>query len=575
MSARPLTLVTAVALAAAAGLAGCSSGGGEPGGGAATPATQDADGASRLAANHPADRSTLEQGGTLRLPMTDWPANFNAWHIGGNVSSYRDVVAATDPVLYDYAPDGTISPRTDFLLALPTVRTEGGRQVVTYRLNPKARWNDGTPIDHTAFAATWKANAAPTGRGPYQNVATAGYEDIAAVSRGATAHEVVVTFARPFHPVTEVFGSLLHPKVAASPETFNAGLRTDVHPEWRSGPFTVERVDPTNKSLVLVRNPSWWGARPLLDRVVFTQMDDSATIPAFRNGEIDATGVSTKARYAQIQGAPGLDLRRSQRTTTNVLVLNAKAEGLTDVRVRKALWQAVDREEWKRVRYAGLNWSEKPANSALYYSFQPEARDNVPVSFSVPEARRTLEAAGYTAGADGVYAKAGRPLSVTYTSFGDDPIQTALAQLLRTQVRKAGIDLRLDIRPKAAFGETIAKREYGIVAMGWSSGSPSPLVAVCQLYCSDSPSNASGAGTPDLDTTLRGLGAIADPAQQAAAINAAEKAWMAQTYGQLPISNGPVITATRAGLANWGPAMFASLTPRWENVGWTPGSAHG
>ncbi|NED63764.1 ABC transporter family substrate-binding protein, partial [Streptomyces sp. SID10244] len=59
-----------------------------------------------------------------------------------------------NPTLAYFAPDGTYSFNRDYLT---DVRKElvDGKTVVTYTINPKARYNDGTPIDYRSFVNTW------------------------------------------------------------------------------------------------------------------------------------------------------------------------------------------------------------------------------------------------------------------------------------------------------------------------------------------------------------------------------------------------------------------------------------
>ena len=82
------------------------------------------------------------------------------------------------------------------------------------------------------------------------------------------------------------------------------------------------------------------------------------------------------------------------------------------------------------------------------------------------------------------------------------------------------------------------------------------------------PAVPASAASPALDARIRGLGSIADPGEQAEQINAVEKDWL-QLYGLMPLANGPDIWAYHRGLANLGPAAFASIHPHWEDVGWT------
>ncbi|GAB96757.1 peptide/nickel transport system substrate-binding protein [Kineosphaera limosa] len=528
--------------------------------------------ASALAALNAHPREQLKTGGNLTLPLDTFPEQWNVLNIAGADADLATVTSATDPVLYDYSPEGEVTPRADFLAAMPTQAQRDGREVITYDLNPQARWNDGTPIDHRSFESAWRASRSDSG---YATASAAGYDDIESVTAGSRPHQVVVTFkeGRAFHPFTDLFaGGLLHPEAAKSPETFNTGFGgTEFHPEWRAGPFTLEQLNPTTKVITFKRNPNWWGAPALLDRVTFQAMEDSATIPAFANGEIDATRVTTRARYEQVAATGRADIRRSQRLTTGVLVFNSHDPALADIRVRRALWQAIDREQWKRVRYEGMEWQERPVGSAMYFSFQPQARDNVPVTFDRDAARATLQDAGYTLGADNLFAKDGQRLSIGYTSFGDDPMTTALDQTLKTQLAAVGVELNVRNVSYQAFQSAMEHKDFGMALLGMGPTTPSPVGSACQLMCSDSPFNISGVGTPELDQRVRTLTDIADPNAQADQINDVEKEWLA-LFGQLPMANGPDVWAYHPGLANLGPAAFASIHPHWENVGWVAGS---
>ncbi|MBW3086000.1 hypothetical protein KEM60_02211 [Austwickia sp. TVS 96-490-7B] len=551
-------------------LAGCSSGGDKS---SKAPETQDIVGASKLVANNPKPRAELSEGGTFTQEIGDWPSNFNKNHIDGNSTEYGYVINATDPMLFEWEADGKIKPNKDFLEEMPVDKKEGGKQVITYTLNPKAKWNDGTPIDWTAFEAFWKAYRLPVDKGEYGNVATTGFEDIESVKKGDADNKVVVTMKQEFYPAVELFQVLIHPKLAIDAKTFNTAMKSDFHPEWRSGPFTLDKIDQQAKTIVLKRNDNWWGDKPLLDKLIYRQMEDSATIPAFKNGEVDATSVGNKARYQQIQGAKDLDLRRSQRLVTNVNILNSKAEGLGDLNVRKAYWQALDREEWKKVRFDGLNWTEKPTNSGLFFTFQPEYEETISLAFGAAEAKKTLESAGYKMGADNYFAKDGKKLTLKYTTFGDDPLARALAQTTQSQMKKAGIDLQIDQRPSASFSETVSKHEFGVIAMAWSATTAWPITNLCQTMCTDSASNYSSTGSKELDERMRKLGSISDMKEQAKEMNAIEREWNKE-YGQIPMSTAPMIMAVRKGLANWGPAAFAGMHPRWQDVGWEKGSNH-
>ena len=94
---------------------------------------------------NPADPATLRQGGNLRLALTEYPSNFNSLHIDGNQADSGAMLRATMPRAFRVASDGSTTVNTDYFTNVEL--TSESPQVVTYTINPKAVWSDGTP-DH-------------------------------------------------------------------------------------------------------------------------------------------------------------------------------------------------------------------------------------------------------------------------------------------------------------------------------------------------------------------------------------------------------------------------------------------
>src|SRR6266550_2099421 len=96
--------------------------------------------------------------------------------------------------LFTFDPQSRPTPNRNFLES-GDLTSRAPLQVVTYKLNPKAVWSDGTPITEADFEAQWKAN---NGTDPaYRNSSSSGYEQIESVTKGADEREVVVTFKQP------------------------------------------------------------------------------------------------------------------------------------------------------------------------------------------------------------------------------------------------------------------------------------------------------------------------------------------------------------------------------------------
>jgi len=93
---------------------------------------------------NPRDPATLRDGGNLRLPLGSFPDNFNELNIDGNTADTGDIVSPTLPGAFITQADGTLKLNTDYFTGAELTSTNP--QVVTYTINPKATWNDGTPL---------------------------------------------------------------------------------------------------------------------------------------------------------------------------------------------------------------------------------------------------------------------------------------------------------------------------------------------------------------------------------------------------------------------------------------------
>src|SRR6185312_10301902 len=239
---------------------------------------------------NPQDIAKLQRGGNLRLALTEFPANFNQLQIDGNTGDVGTIARPTLPRAFRIAPDGSTTVNTDYFTDVKLTSTNP--QVVTYTINPKAVWSDGTPITWEDIAAN--INATNGKDKAYAIASSAGSDRVASVTRGVDDRQAVMTFAKPYAEWRGMFAgnTVLQPKsVMATPDAFNKGELNGPGPS--AGPFIVSSVDRTAQRITLSRNPKWWGTPPRLDTITFLVLDDAARLPALQNNAIDATGLAS------------------------------------------------------------------------------------------------------------------------------------------------------------------------------------------------------------------------------------------------------------------------------------------
>jgi peptide/nickel transport system substrate-binding protein len=518
--------------------------------------------------NNPQPRDNVQDGGTLTLPIGEFGPNFNHFSIDGNLAEVSEILNWLIPHLWKFSPAGEAFPNPDYLLSAELISENP--ETVKFTLNPKAKWNDGTPIDWTAFDTVWKTQRGVDKR--YNPAGTTGFESIAGVAKGKKDNEVIVTFGTPFYPFESLFDEVEHPK-NLDPAFYKTGWMKNLHPELMAGPFTVESL--TEETLTLKRNPSWWGDPPKLDRVVYRRMELVASINAFQNGEIDGTNVAIADRLEQISGMQHVQVRRGYDTRTGVYIIGRDSALFKDEAARKAFMLGTNRKLLAEIQFQGLDWSEEAPGSAVMFPWQKGYRDNMTDLHYDPEAaKRVLDAAGWVVGDDGYRHKDGKTAEFTYVDFGDDPIIVAMARAQQKMAKDIGLLMQIDVRKAADFAATMTNRNFDVVTLAWSATDPFGYSNVCQLYCSDSESNMTGIGNKELDEELRKPLTIANTTAAIEAANDAEQKAI-HLFGMLPLFNGPRQVAVKEGLANSGPAGFTKRDP--VNVGWQkrPASAGG
>ncbi|MDL9937481.1 ABC transporter family substrate-binding protein [Gordonia sp. ABSL1-1] len=511
---------------------------------------------------NPQPRDNIRDGGTLTTAIGEVTAQWNTFHADGTAYT-RTLWNWYNPVLAFFSPDGIYSPNPDYLTKVDKALV-GGRTVVTYTVNPKAYFNDGTPIDYRAFVATWKTSA---GTDPsYIVSSTDGYDQIESVTRGVDDRQAVVRFKGVWAWPDGLFNSVLHPK-AAVPDFYNKGYVQQPHPELGAGPYTVASYDRNNAIVSFKRNPKWWGKPGKLDRRWFRQMEPQAAINAFRNGELDAIGVGSKDSRAQVITMNDIDIRTSGSPSQSLIVVNLDTPTLSDIRVREALLRGVDRATLARIDFSGLNFTEPLPGSLAMYSFQPGYEDNVAgiIDYDEARAKAILDEAGWRPGDDGTREKNGQRLSLTLPILGDSPSSQNSARALQVMMGKIGIDLQIQQRPTSDFSKVIVNKEFDIFLMAFSSSDPFGMAYLCQIWCKGSQLNKAGAGSVELDAEIRRVAQIADPMAQIKAGNEVERKAFAQ-YSDLPLTNGPTMVAVKKGLANYGAGLFY-IGPI-EDIGW-------
>ncbi|MBI5440521.1 MAG: peptide ABC transporter substrate-binding protein [Deltaproteobacteria bacterium] len=364
--------------------------------------------------------------------------------------------------------------------AVPELAPGGRRGVaVTYRIQPRATWGDGTPVTTRDVLFAWRV-----GRNPQSGVANVEfYRSVYRVEvvdeKTFTLHYDRLTFDYNALPQFNVLPAHLDEKNFADPANYKNRTAYDTdrtNPGLYFGPYRIAQVSP-NVQVVLVPNPTWWGEKPVFRRIVVRVIENTAALEAnLLSGAIDMiageVGFTVDQAFAleRRQGARYRFLYRAGLFYEHI-DLNLDNPFLKDLRVRQALLYAVDREGVSRHLFGGrqpvahtfLNPLDAGAAAGLrQYGYDPQ------------KAASLLDSAGWRRTGDGIRRNArGERLALEFRTTAGNRTRELVQQVFQNQWKRIGVDVRIRNEPaRVFFGQTLARRKFGALALYASITSP-------------------------------------------------------------------------------------------------------
>lgn len=504
---------------------------------------------------NPQPREAVRDGGNLRLAVSSFPANWNALTVDGNNLEVAEIVWPLMPRSYTTDAAGKLTIDKNYFTDIQLTGTDP--QQVTYTINPKAVWSDGSPITWEDIAS--QAHALSSADTRYQIAINSGFDRVQKVERGVDDRQAVITFTEHYADWRGQFAgnSMLYPKsVTSDPEAFNHSLLNGI--SLTAGPFIVQSTDRTQGRVVLTRNPKWWGERPKLDSITYSVLDRSAYAAALQNNELDGARLSSIEDVATVRSTPDLVVRHTPGNLWRQLTFNGAAGSiLADPKLRVAISKAIDRQGIANATQNGLVAEPKTLNNHIFIQGQQGYQDNS-LPFDPQAAARELDALGWKLQGD-VRVKDGKPLEIRDVMY-NDPTWVRIAQIIQGDLAKVGVKLTIDTRPGQGFFTDVMIPGDFDVAQFQFSGDAFPLGSIPQIYAyhpDDLQTNFGRIGSEELNGLIDETLSELDPAKAIDLANQVDRKVFEEGFS-LPLTQDPGNFGVRANVANFGAPGLAS-----------------
>ncbi len=439
-----------------------------------------------------ASGGTVPNGGTLVAGAEQEPdcADWIASCAGASWGLYT-IQEHTMPRTFDFVKKNNVWTEVPNILLAgePTVSEVGGKQTVTYKINPKAVWSDGQPITSTDFKYTW--NQVATGSDIYDKT---GYNLIEGVN-DSDPKTAVVTFSSPYAGWKQLFGAFygVMPSHILQGQDRSAAMSNGY--AWSGGPW-IAKWDK-GVQVTLTPNPNWYGSKPHLDKVIFKfEADTSAEFKAFSNGETMAIYPQPQLdAVSQIQaGIPGAKTFYTADTgNVEALWINNQKAPFTSKAVRQAFAYAIDRNAIVKKLFGALNVTKavNTINPPILSTYSdPNAWAGYGLNLSKVNSLMTGD--GWKKGSDGIWAKGGQKATFEIRSTTGNKRRELTEQILQEQLKAAGFGLT--VANQAAgdlFGTTLPAGDYTLSLYAQTATSLQP--GLCTIFCATNiPTAANG-----------------------------------------------------------------------------------
>ncbi|WP_246725218.1 extracellular solute-binding protein [Beijerinckia sp. L45] len=500
-------------------------------------------------------------------------------------------------------------PFTLYGLVAQSIETDAARSYATFRVDPRARFSDGSAITAADIVFTFnllKKKGRPQQRAAYSFVAK-----VATLDAMTVRFDFAGSKDRELPMILALMPVLSHAGV--DPETFD---QTSLKLPVGSGPYHIVAVKPGMR-LVLKRDLDYWGKDLPTQRGLYNFdeidieyfRDSNALFEAFKAGLIDARIETNPQRWASAYDFPALREGRVKRESLPFggpkgmegFAFNLRRPLFRDIKIREALGFVFDFEWVNAKLFSGLYTRSKsffdesdlasvghPASDAerrllapYPNAVQPDVMDGKrvpPVSDGSGEDRAgarkalsMLETAGYRL-EDGRLVKDGVPLA--FEIMVKDRNQERLALSYQGGLRRIGVDATVRLVDEVQYQRRRQKFDFDMMIGLWQS-TASPGNEQRSRWGSASASqeasfNLAGARDPAIDGLIDAMLGATSQEDFFTAVRAYDRVLLSGSYIVPLFHASDEWVAAKIGLAHpaasphYGPPASATFDTWWR-----------
>jgi ABC-type transport system substrate-binding protein len=398
-----------------------------------------------------------KSGGTLNL----------IWNTADAQLDPHSTTEHFSPEIYRAASHGLMKQAAGTEAAEPDLATKWEKPDATtlvFHLDPAAKWQDIAPVNGRAVTAddvvySLKRISTPGPAAPRAS-SFALIESYTATDKNTVTIKLKQPFVPILSPLSDKWTVIVAPEVV---DKFGDLKRGDSI--VGCGPYICESAD-SSKGATLTRNPTYWGKKPYIDKIVYTTiLDAEARIAAFKSGQADVSDIIPDLLVDQFKQN---DVKIYEFDSVGVGISliggpNDKAP-LNDERVRRAINLVVDRTALGQAAFPGAKQQNAGLFSNPTWGIPADEVAKIPGFGKKTSAAELKEAKDLitAAGADGVEI-------VCNTTKAYNQYHIDRAEALVPMLKQIGINLKLNVMEYAAMKDAETKKALQFTAATYAA----------------------------------------------------------------------------------------------------------
>jgi peptide/nickel transport system substrate-binding protein len=250
---------------------------------------------------------------------------------------------------------------------------------------------------------------------------------------------------------------------ALAPSSFDA--KGEVIQPVGTGFFKFESWKVKEEVVVSAYKHHWSGTIPKVDKVVCRFVPEALTRSAMvRTGELDIAQIMPPDLAKSMIHDPSFKLQSLPITRCRIINFNLNKAPLSDIRVRKAVNYAINRQDLIDFVLDGFGQPAKTIfpDIVFWSNHQAEA-----YAFDAQTARQLLAEAGWKdADGDGVREKGTQPLSLKLVTYPNRAELPPLAEVIQNQLSQVGVKVELVVVQVDAANQMRNKGDFDMFLVG-------------------------------------------------------------------------------------------------------------